>query len=484
MNAARALLLPRGNPRRRMPLWLQRLKALDLLQAVREFPSFPILVETYRDVLQDAFDLSALARVLHDVGTGAIAMRSVETEVPSPMAASLQFGFVMDWMYADDAPRAEQRAALLSLDRALLDELMGAEGADETTLDMLDAILARRRGTAPGSRARSADELAVLLDRAGDLTLEELRERVAAPDEGLRGDPIVELLERRRAIAIDIPTENGKARRVILTENVPRYAAVFGEEVVGTVYAGGNLEPVGSSTVVPASLRQAAITPPAARREILARFVSLAGAVSLDDVARRYAFDSDWTTERLDEWTREGKLVRGRFGAERGAVRWCSRRLLEQARRRELAQARRQIEAVDLSVFARFLQRWQHVDPATRLTDDDGLSRIVSQLIGIARPAERWEREYFPLRVAPYDADVLSRSMARGELVWVGEGAPAKENEPPNLASIRFVQRGSARAWLASSMDVPLGDAAQRARETLEQDGASFFDELVTSTSQ
>ena len=46
MNAARALLLPRGNPRRRMPLWLQRLKSLDLLQTVRQFPSFPILVET------------------------------------------------------------------------------------------------------------------------------------------------------------------------------------------------------------------------------------------------------------------------------------------------------------------------------------------------------------------------------------------------------------------------------------------------------
>ena len=62
MNAARALLLPRGNPRRRMPFWLQRLKAADLLQAVREFPSFPIVVETYRDVLQDAFDMDGLAR--------------------------------------------------------------------------------------------------------------------------------------------------------------------------------------------------------------------------------------------------------------------------------------------------------------------------------------------------------------------------------------------------------------------------------------
>src|SRR6185437_3936541 len=153
---------------------------LDLLQAVEEFPSFPILVETYRDVLQDAFDMSALATVLDAIAAGTVGVRSVETPAPSPFAASLQFGFVMDWMYADDAPRAEQRAALLSLDRALLDELMGSEGADEGTLAMLDTMLARRRGTAPGSRARSADELAVLLDRAADLSLDELRERIAA----------------------------------------------------------------------------------------------------------------------------------------------------------------------------------------------------------------------------------------------------------------------------------------------------------------
>src|SRR5829696_8589141 len=146
MNAARALLLPRGNPRRRMPLWLQRLKALDLLQAVREFPSFPILVETYRDVLQDAFDMPALRDVLSRIASGAITLRVLATELPSPFALSLQFGFVMDWMYADDTPRAERAAAMLSLDRALLDELMGAEGADEETLVVLEELLARRRG--------------------------------------------------------------------------------------------------------------------------------------------------------------------------------------------------------------------------------------------------------------------------------------------------------------------------------------------------
>src|SRR5205085_4568441 len=181
MNAARALLLPRGNPRRRMPLWLQRLKAQDLLQTVREFPSFPVLVETYRDVLQDAFDMPALAELLRALQSGAIEVRDVATAMPSPFAASLQFGFVMDWMYADDTPRAEQRAAMLSLDRGLLDELLGSDGngADEGTLESLEQLLAVRRGTAPTRRARTADELAILLDRAGDLTPAEVADRIA-----------------------------------------------------------------------------------------------------------------------------------------------------------------------------------------------------------------------------------------------------------------------------------------------------------------
>ena len=48
-----------------MPLWLQRLKALDLLRGgAARSRRFPILVETYRDVLQDAFDMAALRDVL------------------------------------------------------------------------------------------------------------------------------------------------------------------------------------------------------------------------------------------------------------------------------------------------------------------------------------------------------------------------------------------------------------------------------------
>src|SRR6185437_7069293 len=459
---------------------------LDLLQAVEEFPSFPILVETYRDVLQDAFDMSALATVLDAIAAGTVGVRSVETPAPSPFAASLQFGFVMDWMYADDAPRAEQRAALLSLDRALLDELMGGEGADESTFAVLETLLERRRGTAPATRARTADELAALLDRAGDLTLAELQRRVANADDGRRGDPLVDLLERRRAIAIDVPTASSSSpieRRIILAESFPRYLAAFGARALSTVYVGLALDAAPAADVVPEALRAATITERAACRELLARHVALAGAFGIDDVLARYEFDRAWVEERLAEWTRAGRLVRGTFGGDSSTLKWCSRRLLEQARRRELAHARKQIEAVGLDRFARFVERWQHLAPETRLTGDDASIGVVRQMYGLSRSADQWEREFIPARVEQYDATALSRLMALGEMVWIGGSGSAKPDEPPNLSTVRFVRRGTARAWISVDDARPLGDHARSVIASLERDGASFFDELAAVTS-
>ncbi|MGH7617408.1 MAG: Lhr family helicase, partial [Gemmatimonadaceae bacterium] len=159
----------------------------------------------------------------------------------------------------------------------------------------------------------------------------------------------------------------------------------------------------------------------------------------------------------------------------------ASRRLLEQARRRELAQARRQIEAVPLARFSHFMQRWQHLAPSTRLAGDEGTISIARQMYGLSRPAEQWEREFFPSRVDGYDPTSLSRLIAAGELVWVG-GSAGMADEPSNLSVVRFLRRGTARWWIASDDAPALSDVARRALEALERDGASFFEELVSST--
>ena len=480
MNAARALLLARGNPRRRMPLWLQRLKSLDLLEAVRSFPSFPILVETYRDVLQDAFDLPALHHVLEEIQAGRIAIRSVETEIPSPFAASLQFGFVMDWMYGDDTPRAEQRAAMLSLDRALLQGISGENVPEDGTLAAVEEVLAARRGTAPGRRARTADELAILLDRAGDLTLAEVAARLATADEGVRGEPLGELLRAGRAIALPIPTSAGADWRLILTETYSRYVAAFGDAAMAIVRCGVALAECPAEGAVPAVLRPASLTRAAARRELLWRYLTLAGPVSIADIRARYAMSEARLLTRLAEWEGAKRLVRvNSAGAE---PQWVARPVLEQARRRELAAARRAVEAVEIPVLAAFLQRWQHVDERDRLNGAAGAAVVLSQLYGLARPADSWWRDYLPARVDGFTDDDLARLALTGKLVWAGTGALDEKAGVRPLSGIRFFARGSGQLWLSGEDDPPLGGIATAVRGALATHGASFFDDLVAAT--
>jgi ATP-dependent Lhr-like helicase len=482
MNAARALLLPRGNPRRRMPLWLQRLKSLDLLQVVRQFPSFPILVETYREVLQDAFDMEGLKATLAQIASGDIRIHTVQTDAPSPFAASLQFGFVMDWLYGDDTPRAEQRAALLSIDRSLLDEVMGGEGADDITREAIEQTLAERRGTAAGRRARTDDELALLLDRAGDLSDAELRARIATEEEGARGDPVAKLLESSRVIAIPLGPDESREWRFILTETYSRYLSAFGVEQLGRVRGTTALTEHNAAELVPDVLRHAAVNPSVARREILARFLTQSGPVTAQEIHVRYGWQREWLESRLTEWERTGKLVRGKFRREVRDIEWCSRRVVEIARRRALAALRKQIEAVELPTFAAFMQRWQHLDERDRLDGAVGAETAVRQLYGIARPPIAWDRDYLRARVRTYDPTTLSRFAATGEPVWAGEGTYDPESGAIPLARVRFFERGTGAIWLHEEIEPVLSENAQTVRATIASEGASFIGDIQAIT--
>src|SRR5579864_8313415 len=164
-NAARALLIPRRRPGERSPLWQQRLKAQGLLQVARKYASFPIVLETYRECLQDVFDLPALKKLLHGLHTREIDLVDVETPSASPFAASLLFDYIATYMYEDDTPPAERRAQALSLDRELLRELLGQDELRELLdRDALAEVESQLRG-----HPKTPDDLHHLLLLRGDL---------------------------------------------------------------------------------------------------------------------------------------------------------------------------------------------------------------------------------------------------------------------------------------------------------------------------
>ena len=78
-SAARALLLPRRNPGKRSPLWQQRQRSAQLLSVASQYGSFPIVLETMREVLQDVYDVPGLVALMRSVQSREVRVVEVET---------------------------------------------------------------------------------------------------------------------------------------------------------------------------------------------------------------------------------------------------------------------------------------------------------------------------------------------------------------------------------------------------------------------
>jgi ATP-dependent Lhr-like helicase len=175
-NAARSLMLPRSQPGKRMPLWQQRLRARDLLQTVRKLEDFPLTLETYRDCFRDALDLENLKNVVSAIHENRIAVHFVETAVPSPFTHGLLFNFLSEFMYDFERSRFEQHSQAMNINRALLKEVLGSGPAPQFVTQELVAE-AEQRWQRQKYKARDAEEALEILQRHGDLTLDEWRDR-------------------------------------------------------------------------------------------------------------------------------------------------------------------------------------------------------------------------------------------------------------------------------------------------------------------
>ena len=186
--AGRSLLLPRRRPGERTPLWLQRRRSADLLGVAKQFGTFPMILEVYREILQDDFDLPALQEVLADIEARRIRVAQVDTNGPSPFASSLLFAFVAAYLYESDAPLAERRAAALTLDRDLLRELLG-EGELRDLIDpgVVAGVELELQHLTDSRRAASTDGVHDLLRDLGPMTIDDIEIRTQRP--GSAGRP-------------------------------------------------------------------------------------------------------------------------------------------------------------------------------------------------------------------------------------------------------------------------------------------------------
>ncbi len=375
-NAARSLLIPRRRPGQRTPLWQQRLKAQSLLQVARRYGSFPVVLETYRECLQDVFDLPALKTVLTGLQTRRLDLVEVETGSASPYSSSLLFDYVATYMYEDDTPPAERRAQALSLDRDLLRELLGSEELrDLLDADAVDEVEHQLRGS-----PRTPDELHDQLRVRGDRRNGEYDAVLAAP-----------LLAERRAVIVRIAGEE----RLIAAEDAGRY-----RDALGAMPPGG----------LPEAFLEGG---EGSLRQLVLRYAKGRGPFTSADAAERFGRD---LVDVLAALERDELLVRGELrpgGTERE---WCDPDVLRRLRRASLAALRREVEPVEPQALARFLPSWHGVDRKATLRE------ALVPLQALALPVPLWEDELLPRRVPGYRPEQLDALCAGGEIVWVGAG--------------------------------------------------------------
>ncbi len=394
--AARALLLPRRNPTRRTPLWQQRQRSAQLLSVAAQYGSFPVVLETMREVLQDVFDVPGLVSLMEDVQARRVRLVEVETQQPSPFARSLLFGYIGAFMYEGDAPLAERRAQALSLDSALLAELLGqAELRELIDGDALAEIESEVQLLAESRRAKDLETTADLLRRLGDLTTVEVVER------GGTLTWLEELEAARRLIKVRVAGEQ-------------RWAAV--EDAGRLQDALGTALPVGVAEAFTEPVKDPL-------GDLVSRFARTHGPFQPADVARRFGLGVAVVDSALARLSASGRVVHGEFRPGGSGLEWCDAEVLRMLRRRSLAKLRKEVEPVPPEALARFLPAWQGIGAGSSGRGSDGLLRAVEQLAGCAVPASALETLVLPQRVLGYTPALLDELTASGEVLWSGRGS-------------------------------------------------------------
>jgi ATP-dependent Lhr-like helicase len=448
--AGRALLLPRRRADIRSPLWQLRKRSYDLLKVATRYPSFPLLLEAYRECLRDVFDMPALVEILKEIEQRKLRVHIVETRTPSPFAASLLFSYVANFLYDGDAPLAERRAQALTIDQDQLRELLGeADLRELLDADAIAEVEEAAQCLAENYRARSADGIHDLCLRLGDLSRDELARRVASPDLMQNVD---RLARSRRLLELRIAGE----RRLIAAEDAARYRDALGIPL-----------PPGLPTALLEPVAQPVL-------ELVRRYARTHGPFTLREAADRFALNSESVETALRQLAHEGRILEGGFRPGGLHREWCDAEILRQIRRKSLAKLRREVEPVEQHTLARFLTHWQGLLAPRRGTSLDALLDAVESLQGAPLVASLVETSILPARIAEYAPAGLDTLIAAGEVAWAGV-EPLGERD------------GRIALFLADKLPLlaqhrpqvePLTEREEKLIAVLESTGASFFDPL------
>ncbi|MGB6451057.1 MAG: DEAD/DEAH box helicase, partial [Steroidobacteraceae bacterium] len=474
--ASIALALPRFRGGRRVPPQLVRMQAEDLLAAVfpdqvacaenlqgeLEIPDHPLVRQTLRDCLEEAMDIERFEALLRALESGTVRVIARDLTEPSPLA--LEVLSARPYAYLDDAPLEERRTQAV-MSRRWLDPQSAAD------IGRLDAEAVARVREEAWPDAASADELHDALQWLGFLTAAEARRNPAWVP------LLAELAAQGRTARVSMPAGSleGSIELLFAAERHELFHALF---------------PAASITETPPVLPSSRTwTREEALVEVVRGRLEGLGPVKAVDLAASIGLSRTEIDVALAALQAEGFALRGRFTPGAAADEWCERRLLARIHRYTVKRLRAEVSPVTARDFLRFLGDWQRLTPEARMRGPDAVAETLSQLEGFEAPAAAWEAEILPARIAEYEPRWLDEQCLAGRFVWVRLGSSSHDARraagPVRATPIALLARRNLRLWAAlAARPQPqhLTAQARAVSDSLEDRGASFFDDIVDGT--
>jgi ATP-dependent Lhr-like helicase len=429
--AVRALFIPRMTRGQRTPAYLQRLKADALLESVRGQPDFPVVAETLRECFNDAFDVPRLKRLLERLHDGEVWTRHVDTPLPSPFVYPLLMAW--DWAYLDTGHAEERRSDTIQMRKAW------SVAPGPMSADIVAAVEAELQKTTPDRRARDANELAAILDDLGDLTREEIADRVLGDAEALIA-----------ALAAE--------RRIAQVEFAGRRAWIPAPDA--TLYAG--------------------LATDAGLERLMLRVLRTRGPMTADALAGRYGLVAADVAPALRVLVARGVVREGSFVAETGGVQYVHVAVLDEIQRRQVHARRIPRPVASAEQFSAFLLRRHHLHPEHRLVGPPGVLASLELLQGEDFPVRVWEQDLLPARVEDYQRDWLDRLGLSGDIVWtVFEPGTGERGRTGRIGAALRENIG----WLRETGErAELDPSIKNVLLHLQLRGASFARDLARAT--
>ena len=472
-NAMRALAILRFTGGRKVPPQLLRMRSEDLMAAVFpdqaacpenldgpiRIPDHPLVRETVDNCLHEAMDLDGWMEILGRLERGEL--RTVAVDTPEPSAFCHEILNSNPYAYLDDAPLEERRARAVTLRRTMRTAVDGSDGVGVLDPAAIEQVVAESWPV-----VRNADELHDAL-----LSL------IAVPPHDEWCAFYDELVAQRRAATL------WAGERAFWT-SAERL------DIAQRIYPEARLDPPIDAIPSTRSLPQ---TSEAAFAELIRGWLEVLGPVTIAELAAKFGRAGDVVEIAIAQLVGEGQVLPGHYRSSEDE--WCNRRLLARIHRMTLGKLRREIEPVSSAEFMRFLVRWQHVAPGTRLHGVEGTLNVIRQLEGYEIPAIWWETQILPRRVAGYKPEFLDELCHTGEVMWGrlsahpavdsvdGEGR-RKRIRPTRLAPIAFFLREHAEDVIVGSDGerAPLSESAREVLAAIDRRAAPFFNDIVRET--